>query len=197
MDLSPYVPSVIDQGNLGTCVGVSTTYYMRTIMEAYRLGITNKDSIDALRYSPSFLYNAIKGKTDVHCQQGTQIEAALEYLKNNGVARFSEQGYPHCVTNKPLTISASSKILDFVKLFGFNFLEENKVPAMKKALAEGSPVIVGIHTTNSLERLGNNIFWKKLWRQICAFLVSKPCKKWGFGNPKNREVYAQAMQYVW
>lgn len=169
IDLSPFVPSVIDQGVLGTCVGVSTTYYMRTIMEARRLNITDKKAIDALRYSPSYLYNAVKNEIDTNCNGGTEIEVALEYLKTKGVAKFSEQGYPYCDTNKPIAIHKSSQILDYVKLFGLNYLENSKEAAIKKALAEGSPVVVGIHTTNSLERLGNNLFWKKLWWQICGF----------------------------
>ncbi|GAB4028644.1 hypothetical protein GCM10028809_16740 [Spirosoma gilvum] len=56
-DLSKYAPPVIDQGDKGICVAVSVGYYMRSILEAKRLGITNKDEILKHSYSPFYLYN--------------------------------------------------------------------------------------------------------------------------------------------
>jgi len=184
VDLSPFVPSVINQGSLGTCVGVSTAYYMRTIMEAHRRQITNKDTIDALRFSPSFLYNSVKKKTDTSCTAGTEIEVALEQLKTAGVARFAEQGYPYCEANKPIAVSKSSKILDYVKLFGLNYQTDTKEIAIKKALAEGSPVIVGIQTTDSLEQLGNNGFWKRIWRHFWRFFGIEVSEEVGLWKPE-------------
>ncbi|MFN8354875.1 MAG: C1 family peptidase [Spirosomataceae bacterium] len=172
VDLSAYVPSVINQGPLGTCVGVSTTYYMRTMLEAMRLGITNKKSIDSLRFSPSYIYNIIKDKSDVSCKMGSEIQDALAYMKTQGVARFAEQGYPYCAANKSLKLTEDSKILDYVKLF--DLLDEGnnvaKVKATQKALAEGSPVVVGVQTTPSLHDLQELSFWRRLWLQILHFL---------------------------
>ena len=42
IDLSAYAPKPIDQGTSGTCVGMATTYYMRTILEAINLNLTDK-----------------------------------------------------------------------------------------------------------------------------------------------------------
>jgi Domain of unknown function (DUF4384)/Papain family cysteine protease len=166
IDLSMYVPSVIDQGQLGTCVGVSTTYYARTILEAIRLGITDREQIDALRFSPSFIYNNIKQPQDNDCSQGTEIGLAMEYLKKNGVIKLSQQEYPHCEANKPLRPSEDSKILDYIKVFGLLDASVNKVLATKKALAEMTPVVIGIQTTPSLDDLG---FWGSLWHHIVQF----------------------------
>lgn len=169
IDLSPYVPSVINQGELGTCVGVATTYYMRTMLEAIRLGITDKKSIDSLRFSPSFTYNAIKDKTDTACMMGSEIQNALAYLKTHGVARFAEQGYPYCLANKPVKLADDSKILDYIKLFGLLDGGKNVVSATQKALAEGSPVVVGVQTTPSLYDLSELGFWRSLWLRILRF----------------------------
>jgi Domain of unknown function (DUF4384)/Papain family cysteine protease len=166
IDLSMYVPSVIDQGQLGTCVGVSTTYYARTILEAIRLGITDREQIDALRFSPSFIYNNIKQPHDDDCSQGTEIRLAMEYLKKHGVIKLSQQEYPHCEANKPLPPSEDSKILDYINVFGLLDASVNKVLATKKALAEMTPVVIGIQTTPSLDDLG---FWGNLWHHIVQF----------------------------
>ena len=48
IDLSKYAPSVINQDDSGVCVGMSTAYYMRTILEAISKNITDKDEIDKI-----------------------------------------------------------------------------------------------------------------------------------------------------
>ncbi|NBB22919.1 hypothetical protein GVN20_26420 [Runella sp. CRIBMP] len=162
IDLSVYAPSVMDQGELGTCVGVSVGYYMRTMLEAQRRRLTKKIEIDKLRFSPSFLYNSIKSLTDNTCMLGADIAEALEYLKQNGLPKLSEQPYPYCAPNKPIALKNDSKILDYVKLFGITDREENVVVTTKKALSELSPVVVGIQTTSSFNDLSlRNTFFSR------------------------------------
>lgn len=185
VDLSMYVPTVINQGKLGTCVGVSTAYYMRTILEAKRLNITDQKAIDALSYSPSFLYNAVKGAQDKACSQGTEVMKALEYLKKNGVARFAQQGYPYCDQNKPLPLSPDSKILDYIRLFSLTDRQESIVISTKRALAEGTPIIVGIQTTPSLDDLG---FWGKLRLRFLQFFGWASDEELGLWNPAKSKV---------
>lgn len=181
-DLSMYVPTVIDQGKLGTCVGVSTAYYMRTILEAKRLGITDKDSIDALRFSPSFLYNSIKDPLDKNCKRGTEVAAALEFLKTKGVVKLSQQPYPDCSQKRSQALQpeATSRIMDYIRLFGLNDRQENVVISTKKALAEGTPVIIAIQTTPSLDELG---FWHKLWIRLLRFFGIDNGDEYDLWNP--------------
>lgn len=164
-DLSKYVPSIKSQGDFQTCVGFATTYYMRTILEAIRRGITNKDSIDALSFSASYTYNAIKDSSDNNCNGGSDIGLALEFMKKNGVLKSSEQGYPFCEPNKKKPTNEDSKILDYVKLFSL-IQNEDKVISTKKAISENTPVVVGIETTFTLEKLA---YWSALWHKILAF----------------------------
>lgn len=184
VDLSMYVPSVLNQGSLGTCVGFSTAYYMRTILEAKRLNITNKDSIDALRFSPSFLYNAIKSPNDDACKKGAEVSNALEFLKTNGVARLAQQGYPDCTPMTSLQPAAESKIMDYIRLFGLNDRQEDIVVATKKALAEGTPVVIAIQTTPSLDELG---FWHKLWMRILRFFGIGSGDEYGLWDPNKSD----------
>lgn len=181
-DLSMYVPTVIDQGKLGTCVGVSTGYYMRTILEARHLGITDRDSVDALRFSPSFLYNSIKDPLDKNCKRGTEVAAALEFLKNKGVVRLAQQPYPDCSQTRSAALQpeAGSRIMDYIRLFGLNDRQEDVIISTKKALAEGTPVVIAIQTTPSLDDLG---FWYKLWIRFLRFFGIDTDDEFGLWNP--------------
>lgn len=169
VDLSMYVPTVINQGKLGTCVGVSSAYYLRTMLEAIRRNITDKDSIDALRFSPSFLYNSIKDPGDKNCVRGTEMAVALEFMKNYGVEKFAKQGYPYCASKQTVALDSTSKIMDYIRLFGLNDRQENIVTATQKALSEGIPVLIAIQTTPSLDNLG---FWRSIWIRILRFFGS-------------------------
>ncbi len=147
IDMSKYCPSVMNQGDLGTCVGVSTAYYMRTMLKAISRNITNKDSIDALSFSPSYIYNAIKDSNDKNCKNGTEFEKAFEFLKTKGVPTLEQQDYPNCDNNESVAINPESKILDYIRLFSLTEREENIVLTTKKALAENTPVVMGMIIT--------------------------------------------------
>lgn len=183
IDLSMYVPNVLNQEQYGTCIGFSTAYYMRTILEAIRHQTTDKNAINAFSFSPSYLYNAVKSPTDLDCSKGTEFELALEYLKKNGVAKLSQQNYPNCTNNGQLTTNTESKILDYIRLFGLTD-RQDKIINTKKALAESTPVVVGILTTNSLEQLGKNGFWKILLRNIFRFFGIEIFEEIGLWKPE-------------
>lgn len=185
VDMSKYCPSVMNQGDLGTCVGVSTTYYMRTMLEAISRNISNKDSIDALSFSPSYIYNAIKDKNDVDCLNGTEFEKAFEFLKTKGVPTLEQQDYPNCNNKESVTINPESKILDYIRLFSLIEREENIVLTTKKSLAESTPVVVGMIITESLPVLGQNGFWIILWRNIMAFFGIKVFQDIGLWEPND------------
>lgn len=184
VDLSAYAPTAINQLNYGTCVSVSTTYYMRTILEAKRLGITNKKAIDGLRYSPSFVYNSVKAPKDIACKMGLDIPTALQFLKETGSVQYKQQGYPHCEANVTIRPDESSKIMDYVRLFGLTERHENIKLSTQKALAEGSPVVVGFQTTPSLHELG---FWQTIWLRILHFLGIKPDEEYALWRPEKSD----------
>jgi len=107
VDLSMYTPTVIDQGNTGMCAAVASVYYMRTILEAQKQGITHfkagkidKAKIDRLRFSPAHLYTAVKSSADHECKLGIDIGVALEYLKRHRLPLFPAQGSLDCLSPK-------------------------------------------------------------------------------------------------
>ena len=171
MDMSMYLPSIMNQEDLGTCVGISSAYYLRTILEAKRLNITDKHVIDTLSFSPSYLYNAIKDTSDTECLNGTEITKALDFLKNNGNAKLTEQPYKNWCNNKAsIKLKDESKIMDYIRVFGLIDQVDDINEAAKKALSEGTPLIAGIITTQSLQKMH---FSKTLWARFKAFLGFK------------------------
>lgn len=167
VDLSSYVPSVIDQEDFDTCIPIASTYYLRTMLEAIRLGVKNDDGynkIDALRYSPSYIYASIRRDTaKFDCKTYTYIEDAMEALKTKGAVLYKELEYPNCNPDlSKFTPKPESQILDYVRLFSL-IDDGNKVNATKKSLADNLPIIVGLQVNVTLKKLGRLAwFWHKI-----------------------------------
>ncbi len=185
IDLSKYAPSVINQDDSGVCVGMSTAYYMRTILEAISKNITDKDKIDKLAFSPSYLYNLAKKPNDPECKVGTELKRAFDALKVKGVATYAQQEFPNCSNDLSLSINPESKIIEYVRLFSLTDGSENVDLITKKALSENTPVVVGFILTESINQLSENGFWKNLWRKMMAFLGVKVFEEIGLWNPVN------------
>lgn len=185
IDLSKYAPSVIHQDDSGVCVGMSTAYYMRTILEAISKNITDKDEIDKLAYSPSYLYNLIKTENDPDCKKGAEFKRAFDSLKVRGIATYAQQKFPNCSNDLSMKVNPESKIIDYVRLFSLADGSENTDLITKKALSENTPVVVGFMLTESINQLNQNGFWKNLWRKIMAFFGVKVFEEIGLWKPQN------------
>jgi Papain family cysteine protease len=167
VDLSVYLPSILNQDTSSTCVGMAAAYYLRTILDAQNLGLTKKSEIDKIAYSPSYLYNAIKDSSNKYCNEGTNIIKALDFLKNKGIAKYHEQGYPYCGENKSeIKLQPSSKIMDYIRVFGLIDRTDNVTSLAKKALNEESPLLALVMLDNAISGLD---FKYTIWTRIKAF----------------------------
>jgi Papain family cysteine protease/Domain of unknown function (DUF4384) len=184
VDLSKYAPTVIKQGNSQVCVGMSTAYYMRTILEAISKNITDKDVIDTLAYSPSYLYNLLKTENDPDCMKGSELKRAFDSLKVKGVVTYTQQDFPNCSNDLNLTINPQSKIIEYVRLFDLSDGNEKLDLITKKALSENTPVVVGFLLTQSFDELDRNGMWKNLWRKIMAFFGVTVMEDIGLWHPQ-------------
>jgi Papain family cysteine protease/Domain of unknown function (DUF4384) len=154
IDLSPYAPPVINQGDKGNCVAISVGYYMRSIMEAVKWNLTKKDDILKRSFSPFYLYSSLKKENDRNCTFGIDAAQAFQFLKEIGLPRFSDFPDPDfCDYNPKASIEYTNRIKDYVKLFSITDPKASKILAVKQTLADMSPVVVGIQTTNSLQNL--------------------------------------------
>jgi hypothetical protein len=155
--LEKFCPTPGDQGQYGTCVAFSVAYHLRTILWAKQNNITDKSSINQGIFSPSYVYEQIKGETDINCQDGTNPVDAFELLKTLGVA-----------TNQTMPYRCGSEVVFEAMLEGFDFRLADyqilylpdepdasvRINTVKKALAEGYPCMLGFIVAESFYSSG-------------------------------------------
>jgi len=148
--LEKYCPTPGSQGLYGTCVGWATAYGARTIIYAIQHNLTKKQ-IDAITFSPSFIYNQIKSPGDDNCQNGSSIKDALELMRDKGVVKLTDFEY-NCVNsvNEDVISKATDfKIRDCIRIFGLSSDSATKINTTKKSLSENHPVIIGLNMPSS------------------------------------------------
>jgi len=154
VSLKQYGPVPESQGQYGTCVGWSTAFAARTISESIAMNRTDRTETSNNVFSPIYVYKNIS--TDPAGQKGTCIPDALNFMSNDGaVKRLAFER----TTDFPLImISAFANsrrypISGYVRLFsnprGVPGTVNDRVTPVKKSLAEGKPVIIGMNTPNS------------------------------------------------
>lgn len=148
--LRSLMPEIGDQGMDGTCVGWSAAYYMRTVMEAGKQGLTGQPArITATAFSPGWLYGQIRSGQDNGCADGVYLEDALEVMKTKGSAFLScapgncTVRYDQCDDK-----ATNYKIADYATLFSpgdSSFTAAQRIHAIKSALVESkSAVLTGM-----------------------------------------------------
>lgn len=149
--LKQFVPEIKDQGGYGTCVGWSSAYYGRTILENRLANITDQTEINASAFSPVFTYLHANVENDYNCQGGAFIAKALDAMTNKGVPSYEEYNVM-CDTSIPENLfdpAKEHKIKDYTRLFGSDESDEVKIDGVKKSLVNGNPVIIGFKVESS------------------------------------------------
>ncbi len=142
VSLQQYCPTIRNQGYQGSCVGWSSSYAARTILEAKATG----QRPDAVAFSPSSLYNQIA----LSGCQGAYINQAMDVMRERGVLPWNDFPYDESsCSNKP-NGSAFQKMASY-RTKGYNRLTQNEDPrgeidlmAIKQNLAQGAPVVIGM-----------------------------------------------------
>ncbi len=149
--LEKYCPIPGNQERFGTCVAWANAYGVNTILYAKTHELTNKSVITKYAFSPTFVYELIKGDDDANCQGGSHPVTALEVLKLAGTPFLSRLPYAcgTTVTEEVLNYSTPYAIKGYNLLFAARGWSEKDiyykehsaaVNEIKKALTEGSPV---------------------------------------------------------
>lgn len=142
IDLSSRMPPVGDQLAQSSCVAWAVAYAAR----GYYLGIQggNVTQVSALP-SPAFVYNQLTEDPKT-CQNGTQIEDALNIVKKQGVATLGDFPYDGRSCKKQPT----DNIKAIAKRNVINQWRQvrHDTVSIKRALYEGHPVIFGMHIEN-------------------------------------------------
>ncbi|MDR0389880.1 MAG: C1 family peptidase [Spirochaetaceae bacterium] len=161
VSLKAYAPAPGDQAPYGTCVGWAAAYAARTISESMALGRRDRSEITANAFSPVYIYKSISNDPD--CQDGASIPAALDMMKSRGAVKMLSNELTTDITKISLTSYADSRkypIAGYVTLYQSHRPAGNlsQVTLVKKSLAAGKPVIIGMNTPPSFFEPG------EVWR---------------------------------
>jgi len=151
--LKQYAPQPGDQTNYGTCVAWASAYAARTISESVALNRKNQTETTQNVFSPVYVYRNIR-PDDPECQRGAQIYSALDLMRDSGAVKMLDIERSIEFPNIDLSNYKESKrypIGGYVTLFS---REDRQKPALitrivKKSLAEGKPVVIGMNTPDS------------------------------------------------
>jgi hypothetical protein len=151
--LKKYTPLPKSQGEYSTCVGWATAYAARTILEAQQQKWTDKSIITQNAFAPGFIYNLIKADDDDYCSQGSSISDALDIMVQQGVPKYSRfnQSCPGTIPNTIYKQAYPFKIKGYHRIFKITDSNNLKIKTVKKSLAEGKPVVIGMNTPASFD----------------------------------------------
>ncbi|MDW3651264.1 MAG: C1 family peptidase [Bacteroidia bacterium] len=159
--LKAYAPKPQNQGQYNNCVGWSSAYAARTILYNKASNIKQGGAVNVNAFSPAFTYRLIS--TDQSCFTPTSIEKALRSLKERGVVPKRDFDYA-CSGSIPSSLYPVAKrytIDDYSRLFFLKDPQKLKLLSVKKAIADGSPVIIGMKCTPSFERSDGMEVWNR------------------------------------
>ena len=151
--LKRYSPIPGNQGSYGTCTSWATAFAARTISESVAINRTNRTLTSNSTFSPIHIYKNISN--DPEGNMGTFIIDALNLMKNEGAVRQIPEERTLSFRAIPLSFYTTSKrypISDYVRLImnrSMMLTTNERVLPVKKSIAEGKPVIIGMNTPPS------------------------------------------------
>ncbi len=149
-----YAPYAADQGQTGTCVAYASAYAARTILWAKKNQMSDRAAITKAAFSPSYLYRSIND--DPYCKSGNLLAPAAEHMKNVGCAPESTVGSV-CLTsvaNYMHQAASAYKVSAYHLLFDpLESNNEKKIISIKKTIANGNPVVIGMRVTSDFDYL--------------------------------------------
>ncbi len=157
VSLEQYCPKRLNQGQQGSCVGWSSSYAARTILQSIATGKNPNE----VKFSPSSLYNQIS----LPGCQGAYIQNAMQVMQQKGVLPYSQFAYNENDCEK-LPANDQIDLMSQYKTKGFNRLTasgENysvDLEAIKQNLAQGAPVVIGMMVGGTfMQNMVNQEVW--------------------------------------
>jgi hypothetical protein len=152
--LKAYAPAPGSQGQYGTCTAWATAYAARTIAESLALSRTDIELSSRNAFSPAFTYKSIS--KDLSCKTGTAISDALDLFKTRGAVKMPPAERTSDFARVPLSLFQQSQLYPiggYATLFRSheNTTANEKIRAVKKALTEKKPVIIGMNCPDSFD----------------------------------------------
>jgi len=138
-------PTPSNQEKKPSCVAEAICNAL-TAQKAVAAGLTKKEEINAMRFSPSYLYHQIKTE---NCSRGTIFEQVLDTLKSQGVCTLSQFNPSTCETIPNAThkeLAKKNRLATYQRLFDYSSSSDvNKIYPIQAALSNNLPVVAGFH----------------------------------------------------
>jgi hypothetical protein len=161
VSLKRFAPYPGNQSPYGTCTAWASAYAARTIAESIALNRQDRFLTTANVFSPLFVYKSVftlyKNNPNPQGDEGIAISAALDFLKKEGPVKM--QDFEKTAALPQFFLSAFSNarrypIGDYARLYAsWRDLSRGGDPVrtrmVKKSIAEGKPVIIGIKCPGS------------------------------------------------
>ncbi|MFB9292165.1 C1 family peptidase [Persicitalea jodogahamensis] len=157
MDLTPYVPTLVRQGERDyTCVAIATAVHAIATQRAAAANDTDSRTI-LMKYalSPMYVFNKIGGD----CGNGVTLAAVATFLRDEGSVAFSTYDATRCTdsqipgslkgTTNLIRIKAAETFFNRDSLKGPNRVVED----VKDHLAQKRPVVVGLPILETFKRI--------------------------------------------
>ena len=169
--LEKYVPMVLSQGSVSTCVGYALGYYALSTMHNIKFNRTFWAEKIIHSFDPLYAYSlAGTFQSDYNCDSGLKMLEAMRIFSEFGNKKTffkPSKGCDEIVTKDdyeridqyliPYTLESFS----FIQSYNRNFIEN-----VKRSIFNGQPVISGISLTESFDKLyssSSNISTGSLW----------------------------------
>lgn len=158
VSLEKYCPTRRSQGTQGSCVGWSSAYAARTILQARATG----QNPNRVAFSPSYLYNQI---ALAGCE-GTYLNEAMKVMKNGGALPFSKFAYDesscsHKPNRQELQEASAFRTRGFNRLTVSGDNYKTDLLAIKQNLAQGAPVVIGMQVGGTfMNRMEGREVWQ-------------------------------------
>ena len=151
VDLSEYLPPPGDQGNQASCVGWAVAYGLKTYQESVEF--RRRPTRPEHTFSPAFVYNAI---AHGGCQGGSDIWEALNLMANQGVAPFPAFPYD----DRTCYRMPDQRTIEMARDYRISSARtvDTRQEAVKSQLANGFPVVIGMHVGDEFRNHGSGVF---------------------------------------
>lgn len=171
--LKPYCPRVVNQTGLATSAVWASIWYGQSLAQAASCLESASVKITNNAFSPLFTYRSIN--TNSNCDTPISLVSVLNHLVTSGTPRFSEFN-DLCPASIPAAIQSmadKNKIDGYIKLFNPFDTQPLKTQAIKKALHNNHPVVIGMITPPSLSLADQ--FWQPRERPDTTFAAQALC----------------------
>ncbi len=165
VDLTNHMPAVGNQGAQSSCVGWAVGYALKTYQESVERGWSLSDKSHV--FSPSYIYNQIQ---QGECG-GSLLSDAFNVLTSQGCASISTMPYSESDCKAMPSAGAKQEAANYKIEYWrrVNFVDPTEV---KKHLAGGFPVVLGILVYENFFYLGpNDVYDKKVGQKLGGHAV--------------------------